>query len=113
MTKRYSDSTLFITGQAKPSSEDAINSLYHIFSLSLIVDKNTDIIVDLACNTIMDETEDFIRILLCGKNIVTGLDCMIETIKTRFYALIQKTLIVALKDAQNRYLMIYPEKRSK
>ncbi len=111
MTYIYADSTVFITGQAKPSSEDAINALYHTFSLSIIVDKNTDIIVDLACNTVMDETKDFIRMLLCGKNILTELDTMIEIIKNRFYALIQKALIAALKDVQNRYLMIFPEKR--
>lgn len=111
MTVRFADSTIFITGQAKPSSEDAINTMYHVFSLSLIVDKDTDIIISLACNTIMDETEDFIRGLLCGRNLVTELDLMIDIIKTRFYALIQRALIVALKDAYNRYLMIYPKKK--
>lgn len=113
MINRFDDSIIFITGQAKPSSEDAINTMYHVFSLSLIVDTNNDLIINLACNTIMDETEAFIRGLLCGKNLVTELDLMIEVIKTRFYALVQKTLIVALKDAHNRYLMIYPEKRIK
>ena len=49
--------------------------------------------------------------LLIGRSIVTELDIMIETLKKRFFALVQKTLIVALKDAQNRYLMIYPDKR--
>lgn len=113
MTVKFNDSTIFITGQAKPSSEDAINAMYHVFSLSLIIDVDSDIVLNLACNTIMDETEDFIRELICGKNFVTELDLMIETIRTRFYALVQKTLIVALKDAHNRYLMIYPEKRMK
>ena len=60
----------------------------------------------------MDETEDFIRMLLLGRNIVTELDEIIDSVRKRFFALVQKTLIAALKDAQNRYFMIYPEKRA-
>lgn len=109
----YSDSTIFITGQAKPGKEDAISSVYNVFSLSLFIDTQTDRIVNLACNTVMDETEDFIRMLLVGKNLLTDLDEMLDILSRRFYALVRKTLIVALKDAQNRYLMFYPDKRSR
>jgi hypothetical protein len=107
----FPESTIFLTGQARPSNEDAINAVYQTFSLCLIIDKDTDRIVDLACTTVMNETEDFVRTLLCGKNIISELDIMIENIKNRFFALIQKSLIVALKDAHNRYLMIFPDKR--
>ena len=108
---QYSDSVIFLTGQAKPGKEDAISTVFSVFSLCLFIDTKTDVIVDLACTTAMDETEAFIRTLLIGRSIVTELDIMIETLKKRFFALVQKTLIVALKDAQNRYLMIYPDKR--
>lgn len=108
---KYPDSSVFVTGQAKPSKEDAISSVYQIFSLSLVVDKHTDTIIQVACTTAMMETRDFISSLLCGKNLITDMDLMLDSIKTRFFALVQKTLIVALKDAQNRYLMAFPEKR--
>ena len=108
---RYSDSVIFLTGQAKPGKEDAISTVYSVFSLCLFIDTKTDEIVDLACTTVMDETEAFIRQLLVGRNIVSELDVMTDCLKKRFFALVQKTLIAALKDAQNRYLMIYPEKR--
>ena len=107
----YSDSTIFLTGTAKPGKEDAINTVYSVFSLCLFIDTKTDCIVNVACTTVMDETEDFIRMLLLGRNIVAEMDATVDTIKKRFFALVQKTLIAALKDAQNRYLMIYPEKR--
>ena len=107
----YLENTVFVTGQSKPSKDDVISSSYSVFSLCVIIYKETDRIVDIACNTIMDETEQFIRDMLCSRNIVTEVDKMIEVIQSRFFALIQKALIAALKDAQNRYLMIFPEKR--
>lgn len=107
----YTNSTVFVTGQAKPSKEDAIAAVYQVFSLTLIIDTKTDCIVDLSCTSTLEETKDFVRSLLCGKNIITEIEEMIIEIKTRFFALIQKALIVALKDARNRYLMIYPDKQ--
>ena len=108
----YSDSTIFLTGTAKPGKEDAISTVYSVFSLCLINDIKNDTNVNAACTTVMDETEDFIRMLLLGRNIVTELDEIIDSVRKRFFALVQKTLIAALKDAQNRYFMIYPEKRA-
>lgn len=109
-SKRYSDTTIFITGKAKPSSDDAINSMYSTFSLCLFVETTNDEIINLTCTTVMDETEVFIREIICGHSLVTNLDEIIETLRKRFHGLVQKTLIVALKDVQNRYFMLYPEK---
>ena len=52
----YLENTVFVTGQSKPSKDDVISSSYSVFSLCVIIDKETDRIVDIACNTIMDET---------------------------------------------------------
>lgn len=38
-SKKYDTNIIFITGKAKPSSDDAINSMYNIFSLYLVIDK--------------------------------------------------------------------------
>ncbi|WP_186450976.1 DUF3870 domain-containing protein [Sporomusa sp. KB1] len=102
----YAPSTVFITGQAKPSKEDAISILYSMFFLSMVVDKKTDIIVDATCNTVRDMTGDFILSMLVGQNLVTGIDDIVQHIRQRFFGLVQKTLIVALKDAHNRYMII-------
>lgn len=110
MSMVYGHNCVFVTGQAKPGKEDAITAVYNVFSLCLIIDIETDLIVDLACNVVMDETEDFIRGLLCGKNIVTEMDVMQQVVKCRFFALVQKALLVALKDVRNRYIMEFSEK---
>jgi len=107
-----SDNSVFVTGHAKPVKEDAINAVYHILSLSLIIDPNTDCIEDVACTMVMRASEDFIRALFKGKSIVADMELMCELLRTRFLSLAQKPLIVALKDVQNRYLHAFPNKRA-
>ena len=99
----YPESAVFVTGTAKVGKEDAINTMYGNFFMSLIIDSNTDTILSVSCNMVMQETVDFVRYLVVGHNILTDLDTMCESIRTRFFALSQKAVIAALKDAQNRY----------
>ena len=101
----YEKGTVFITGVAKPAKDDPIASIYDVFFISLIIDKDTDRIVNIACNTASDMTGDFIRSLLINHNIVEDLEAMEEEIRSRFFGLVQKALIVSLKDAYNRYTM--------
>jgi len=101
----YDRGTVFVTGLAKPANEDPISVLYHVFFLSLIVDKETDTIVDATCNSARKMTEDFIREMLVGRNLSEDIDSIVQEIHQRFFGLVQKTLIVALKDARNRYMI--------
>ncbi len=105
----YPKSSVFVTGVAQIGKTDAINAMYGTFSLSLIIDTHSDNIISLSCNMVMAETIEFVRQLLIGKNIITDMDEMVETIQKRFLALSQKALIVALRDAQNRYQMSMKE----
>lgn len=107
----YSESSVFVTGHAKPAKDDAIHTVYQVFSLSLIIETADNRILDVACTTVMGKSEEFIRSMLCGKNIVTDMDSILEQIRRRFLTMAQKPMIVALKDAQNRYLTAYPGKR--
>lgn len=102
----YGKDTVFITGVAKPTKDDPIASTYEVFFISLIIDKTTDQIVNVACNTASNMTEDFIRSLLIGRTIVGDLEVIEEEIRSRFFGLIHKALIVSLKDAYNRYRMV-------
>jgi hypothetical protein len=109
----YNRNTVFVTGQARPGKDDVITHTYEVFSLCLVIDKDTDMIADVSCNAVMPMTGDFVSQLLTGKDLVLELDEMIDAIQTRFFALMQKPLIAALKDAQNRYFLEFPEKKSK
>ena len=98
----YITNTVFVTGTGRPTKEDAITSVYQVLSLSLIVDSKTNIIVDASCNSVMDMTSDFIRGILIGHNLITEIYDIEQEIKSRFFGLVKKALIVAVKDAHNR-----------
>ena len=107
----WPEDSVFVTGVGKVTRDDAINAMYGTLSLSMVIDIKSNRIISISANTGMKETNDFIARLLVGKNIVTDVDEMCKTLRKRFLALSQKAVIVALRDAQNHYLMAYPEAR--
>ena len=107
----WPEDSVFITGVAKVTKDDAINAMYGTFSLSLVVDVHSNRILSASGNMVMQNTNDFLASLLIGKNIVTQMDEMCDILKKRFLALAQKAVVVALRDAQNHYLMAYPAAR--
>ena len=102
---------VFVTGQAKLGKEDAISSVYQVYSLSLVIDAQTDIIHDLTCTCAFEMTNNFLRAMICGKNFITDKDHIISDVKKRFLAIPQKTFMAAFKDAHNRYLTEFHGKR--
>lgn len=106
--KTYPPDSVFVTGVARVSKEDAINAMYGTFTLSLVVDVKTGTIINCSANMIMSDTIDFLRQIIEGKNLVTDTDLITDLLKKCFLALSQKAVVAALKDAQNRFLMAYP-----
>jgi hypothetical protein len=102
----YAPSTILVTGVSKISKDDPISSSYEVFFVSLVVDRETGVIIDSTCNTARDMTKDFIRSLLTRKNLETGIDEIVGEVRSRFFGLVQKSLLVALKDAHNRFLVL-------
>ncbi len=105
-TVQYEPGTIFVTGVAKVAKDDPIASSYQVFFVSLVVDHDTGVIVDATCNTARDMTKDFIRSILVGGNLVSGLEEISAQIRQRFFGLAQKPLLVALKDAHNRFVVV-------
>src|SRR5215469_4352011 len=102
----YAPSTILVTGVAKISKDDPIASSYEVFFVSLVVDRETGVIVDSTCNTARDMTKEFIRSLLVRGNLETGIEDIVAEVQSRFFGLVQKSLVVALKDAHNRFLVL-------
>lgn len=102
----YDNNTLLIVGQAKPSREDAIYTLHGEFYISLVVEKESGVILDIECNTILSVTSNFVASIFRGKSIKTDMDELEKTIRARYFALTQKPLIACMKDAHNRYMMV-------
>jgi len=104
----YPEDSIFVTGVAKVSKDDAINAMYGTFSLSMVIDIRSNRILSISGNMVMQETNDFLANLLIGHDIVNEVDKMCEILKRRFLALSQKAVMVALRDAQNHFIMAYP-----
>ena len=102
----YGPDTILVTGVAKISKDDPISSSYDVFFVSLVVDRETGVIVDATCNTARDMTKEFIRSLMIRRNLETGLEDIVGEVRSRFFGLVQKSLLVALKDAHNRFLIL-------
>ena len=110
MEKHYPPDSIFVTGVAKVSRDDVINSMYGTFSLSLVIDRKTGDILHCSANMIMADTISFLQDILIGKNLLNDMDKLVQELRQRFLALSQKAVIAALKDAQNHYLNVYPAK---
>ena len=102
----YDSNTILVVGQAKPSKEDAIYSLHGEFYVSFVVERESGLILDVECNTILSVTSRFVNELLVGKSLWTDLEVMEASIRERYFALTQKPLIACIKDAHNRYMMV-------
>ena len=102
----YGPSTILLTGVSKISKDDPISSSFEVFFVSLVVDRESGVIVDATCNTARDMTKEFIRSLLVRRNLETGIEEIVGEVRSRFFGLVQKSLLVALKDAHNRFLVL-------
>ncbi len=56
----WPDDSVFITGVAKVTKDDAINAMYGTFSLSLVVDVHSNRILSASGNMVMQNTNDFL-----------------------------------------------------
>lgn len=99
----YSKDTVLVVGGAKPSRDDAIYNTHGEFYISLVLERDTGRIVDLGCNTIVGVTSQFVKDMLVDHILPDDLPQLEAEIRTRYFALTQKPLIAALKDAANRF----------
>lgn len=99
----YSKDTVLVVGGAKPSRDDAIYNTHGEFYISLVLERGTGKIVDLGCNTIVGVTSQFVKDMLVGRCLPADLPEIEAEIRSRYFALTQKPLIAALKDAANRF----------
>ncbi len=102
----YGKNTIYVTGASKISSSDPISALYDVFFVGVILDKETGRIVDSTCNMVREETNNFIKSILTGYNLIDDIEVMVDEIKERFHGMAQKAVVAAVKDARNKYMLI-------
>jgi hypothetical protein len=96
-------SYVLVAGFAQLPKGTPIYEIQKTIGCVLIIDKDTDVIVEASFTFIMDVTNEFISSLIRGKSIKNGIDQIIHQIKTRFLVPPQRAVIQALLSAYDRY----------
>ena len=99
----YKDTTVYVLGHGKTSSDNAITSTFKIFCIGFVIDRETDEIVDLECSATIDITKRFVHDLFIGRSFADYDEELVESVKNRYFGTSQKAIIIAYKDALKKY----------
>lgn len=100
----YHSNTVYIIGDAKASQNNPITKKYSQFFVALVIDIQTDEIVDCECSSTIQLTNHFVKSLFIGE--AMGNSFIEESIRKRYHGSSQKALIVAYRDAEYKYTQI-------
>lgn len=106
----YPKHTDYILGVARIGKNDPISSLFDVFFIGIVVDRQDGVILDATCNMVKDMTTSFIRSILIGYNLTMEMDAIENEIKDRFHGMAQRAVIASVKDARNKWQMINEER---
>ncbi|MGH4140252.1 DUF3870 domain-containing protein [Clostridium sp.] len=99
----YNKNTIYVVGNAKTNTDNAITNQFSSFFIGFVADADTGEIIDLSCSSTIRTTDDFIKSLLMGKSLKI-FDCKLEEeIKKRYHGSSQRAIVVAYKDAVKKY----------
>lgn len=98
------DSYILVAGFAQLPKGTPAFEMQKMIGCMLIIDTETDKIVDSSFTFIKDFTNDFIASIIQGQSLKNGIDPIVEIIEKRFIVPPQKAVIQALIAAYNRYL---------
>ncbi|MFO1446456.1 DUF3870 domain-containing protein [Bacillus sp. Bva_UNVM-123] len=101
----FQETTVYIVGDSKTALNNPIMQKYNSFFIGLVIDRETDEIVDAECSSTINLTSLFIRSLFKGKSIME-VDRMLEEIEQRYFGSSQKALMVAFKNASIKYTQL-------
>lgn len=97
--------TIFIIGESRTNSENAITKIYGSFFIAFEVNVQNGVILDANCTHILDLTEQFLRRIFVGKSLENQCDQMEEEISRRYYGSSTRAIIASLRDAGKKYAM--------
>lgn len=99
----YEKETVYIIGNSKTSTDNAITSNFNSFFIGFVVNSKTGVIIDVSCAATIRTTEEFVYSLFIGRSLAIYEDVLEAEIKSRYHGSSQKAIIVAYKDAVKKY----------
>ncbi|AYV69061.1 MULTISPECIES: DUF3870 domain-containing protein [Niallia] len=104
----YHANTIYIIGESKTSSNNAIMQQYNGFFIALVVDRVSHTIIDAECSSTINITSSFIKSIVVGKSML-DLDTVLKEVENRYFGSSQKAVMVAFKNAHIKYKQLLKE----
>lgn len=101
-----SGNTVYQVEPAALGLNNPITYQYGRFILLFVIDKSSGQIVDCAASTTLSLTNEFVRSIFMGKNMIADDKLIQDEFKQRFAGASRKAIIVAYRDAQKRYQLM-------
>lgn len=98
--------TIYITGEARTNIDNAITKIYGLLYIALEVDRKTGNIYRFDCNATLELTKDFLKNIFEGRNILKDEEEIFNEINSRYFASSSKAIIVAYRDAIQKFKKI-------
>ena len=95
--------TIIFTGSARLPANAAAAEMLGSLAVELEVDSRDMRILDVACNCMPPLGQKLLINLLVGRELEEGLQEAIEEIPKRYFSVLQRAMIAALKEVQERY----------
>ncbi len=100
----YNNNTIYVVGHGKTGSDNAITDTFRIFFLGIVIDRDTDEIIDIECTATIGITSRFVHDIFVGRKLDCYDESLVDEISNRYFGSSQKAIIVAYRDALKKYL---------
>lgn len=95
--------TVFFSGYAKLPSGITANEMYKVIGVVIVVDMQTEKIVEADCTLATQVGRNFISHIMVGHSIANGIDLLLREIDDRYQGSAKKAIITSLKIINDKY----------
>lgn len=97
------DETVYIIGEARTNSDNAITKIYGTFYIAFEIKSETGEIINVDCSKTLELTKDFVRRLFIHKRIERDAKQIEAEIRRRYFGSSVKAMVVSYRDALKRF----------
>ena len=105
--------TIYVTGEARTTIDNAITKMFGTFYIAFEVILSTDEIIDMDCNATLRLTRDFIKRIFLNYNIIKDEEILKKEIATRYFGSSSKAILTAYHDTLQHYKKIKDDLKEK
>lgn len=103
MKQYLQDKYILVGGSAQPPQGTGIHEMYHVMSISFLVQKETHQIEDAYFNVISPLTQQYLKDLVLDYSLLEPVEPLLETIRSHALLTASNAIIQAIRCAFTRY----------